>query len=700
MKARKLFLLSLILILPGLASGDDAFSITSGRVSRAADVSGRATVSRGTTGASRAIGGRASVSRSGGESGVVSRRGVVSGVSAARVAATPATVTPSTTTTTISGNSGRVGMRAASSTSRSPSLTSVSVSNKTTTSVSESIKDVTANLTSLSELADYCKEQYTQCMDNFCNVLDDNQGRCSCSRNVKNYEKTEEALRTATEELQDVAQRIQYIGLTGEEINMLFTQTEAELAMQNTADNSKIKNDLDRIKNMIVGVKSGSSGAAVTDTAGISLDFSNLLSFNIDSYGFDLSGLFGTTTTQNTQSIGNQRGEALYKSAAARCKQAVLANCSAQGVDSAVIINAYDMEIDRQCIIYERALIDSNNQMVATVRNAKTVLQKARLMLAQQKNQYDLKGCVSALDSCMQDDYVCGTDYEECLDPTGKYIVEGQVVVGSMPGEAGGEWAENKTSAANGLYTVWNETGQSGGRNIWGPSASNPFTIANYISGSLKLENAKATAPKDISQFLQTKIGYHDNTSGRNYGMCMSVLNKCQDFTYDKNGKYIANNQIISEYMQRAFRQIKTSQDRILSNYATNCLSDVTSCLSQNNYSFATSASANPSNIAIRACLPVINTCRSVTLGLTEASVDITDLSEIYTWLDAGIATTFRTTCENSGGSWNGATGVCTCTGLANSSQDAAKRMCVCNSGYTYQLNEAGTAYICASTGS
>ena len=690
-----IFLLSLIVALPGVAVGaEDLGGVRT-------NASGRANVSRGAISTGRSVPGRATVSRSpSATSGVVSRRGAsASNATVARDAVTTTTAVQMSGSNSV-GTSGRVGMRAAGSAVRSPSIASVSVSNNATTTISESIKDVTANLDSLAELSDYCKAQYDECMDNFCNVLDDNQGRCSCSKNVKNYEKTEEALRAAAEELQDVAQRIQYIGLTADEINTLFTQTEAEMTMQNVTDNSKIKNDLDRIKNMIVEVKSGSSSAAVADNSGISIDFSNLLSFNIDSYGFDLSGMFGTTNTQNTQSIGNQRGEALYRSAAARCKQAVLSNCAAQGVDSAVIINAYDMEIDKQCIRYERALTDSNQQMVATVRNAKTVLQKARLMVAQQKNQYDLRGCISALDSCMQDDYVCGTDYEECLDPTGKYIVEGQVVVGSMPGEAGGEWVENKTSAANGLYTVWNENGQAGGRNIWGPSASNPFTIANYISGSLKLENAKATAPKDISQFLQTKIGYHDNTSGRNYGMCMSVLNKCQDFTYDKNGKYIANNQIISEYMQRAFRQIKTSQDRILSNYATNCLSDVTSCLSQNNYSFATSASANPSNIAIRACLPVINTCRSVTLGLTEASVDITDLSEIYTWLDAGIATTFRSTCENSGGSWNGATGVCTCTGLANSSADAAKRMCVCNSGYTYQLNEAGTAYVCASTGS
>ena len=616
----------------------------------------------------------------------------------------------SMTTTKVQAQTMSGGVRPASVSARTPSIASVSVNNNNAvTTIAETVKTVTENLDSLAELSDYCKSQYTQCMDNFCNVLDDNQGRCSCSKNVKNYEKTESALRAATEELQDVAQRIQYIGLTAEEINMLFTQTEAEIALQSASDNSKIKNDLDRIKNMIVNVKSGSSSAAVTENSGISIDFSNLLSFNIDSYGFDLSGLFGTTTTQNTQSIGNQRGEALYKSAAARCKTAVLNNCSAQGVDVAVMVNAYDMEIDRQCIQYERALTDSNNQMLATVRNAKTVLQKARLMISQQKNQYDLRGCVSALDSCMQDDYVCGNDYEECLDPTGRYIVDGEVVVGSMPGMPRGDWRTSDsnttqtTRAFRGLYTVWN-VGGTGTQNIWAPEPkTKPYTIAQYIGATLNEKSAQTNAPKDISEFLQTKIGYNDGKTGRNYGMCMSVLNKCQDYTY-KNGKYDPKNQIISEYMQRAFRQIKASQDNVLSKYASNCLSDVSACLSQNNYGFGASTSGNNnySDIAIRACLPVINTCRSVTLGLSEADVSTDDFSDIYVWLDAGIGTTYQEACELTGGVWEPKTastynGMCTCSGdnagtglypasgMTGSDPNPGNKTCVCASGTPYR---------------
>ena len=568
-----------------------------------------------------------------------------------------------TVAVTESGSSTRIGSRVPG-VARAPSI---SVSSSTTTISKPSVEETISSMESVAELSDHCKAQYMACMDNFCNVLDDNQGRCTCSKNVRNYEKTEEALKTATEELQEVAQRIQYIGLTSEEITTLFTQTEAELAMQNNSDSSKIKNDLDRIKNMIVGVKSGSASSIGDTTSGISLDLSNLLSFNIDSTGFDITSLFTTTTNNNTAAITNQRGEALYKSAAARCKAAVLNSCASQGVEIGVIVNYYDMEIDKQCIQYERALTDANDQMVATVRNAKTVLQKARLMVAQQKNQYDLRGCISALDSCMQDDYVCGTDYEDCLDPSGLYIVGGEVVVGSMPGVSRGSWGDSGDSATadKGLYTTWNHN--SG--NIWSPSESNKYTIQKYIADTVSLGSAKDGATSSVmSIYLQNKLGYHDDATGRNYGMCLSVLNKCQDYTYS-GGKYAPENSaVIKGWMERALRQIKVSQDTVLSKYAQSCISDVTSCLSQNNYSFYASSgarsttSSNPSNMAIKACLPTINTCRSVTLGLGTGSVETDSLEDIYDWLDAAVATLYaqeKACTAIQGATWNNAT--CNC---------------------------------------
>lgn len=530
---------------------------------------------------------------------------------------TPSAVRSATTTNT--GNliqtdtvssplyTGRVGVRTTNTSSigtRAPSATTRIATASVSAATTADVATTTTSMDEIAQMTDYCKAQYTQCMDNFCNVLDDNQGRCSCSANLKNYAKTEEALKKATDDLQDVAQRIQYIGLTSEEITTLFNQTEAEIQMQSQGtDSTQLANDLNRIKNLIVDVKTGTATAS-GDTS-MSLDLSGLLDFSFSNSGFDLASLFGTTTTSTT-SIANQRGAELYKTAAARCKASVLSTCQTQGVDIAVITNSYDLEIDKQCLMYERSLDDANTNMNSTVRNAKSVLQKARLMVAQQKNSYDLRGCVNALDSCMQDDFVCGSDYENCLDSTGRYIVNGEIVIGGTPGPSG---VVNKTT---GLYAAWGT--------LWDADTNLSKVITDSLTPGTAEPDEKAPSP--MVGYLQKKIGYVDSAD-KSKGMCVSILNKCQNYTYTngKDKKYEGNNAVVNNYMQRVVVQIKTAQDEVLANYAQNCINDVSSCLSTNGYVAGGSKNTRPNNVAISACKPVITTCASV-VNTTNINMD------------------------------------------------------------------------------
>ncbi len=522
----------------------------------------------------------------------------------------------------------------------------------------------------LAELTDYCKAQYANCMDNYCNVLDDNQGRCSCSANIKNYAKAEQALKTATEELQDVAQKIQYIGLTTREVETLFTETIAEETMRTKGtDNSQLQASLNKIKDMIIDVKSGTAtSSASNDILGLNFDLSGLLEFSFDSTGFDLGSLFGTT---NTGSVSNQRGEELYKTAAARCKSSVLKACTARGVDASLVTNAYDLEIDRECMAYERSLNDSNDQMLATVRNAKNVLQKARLMVAQQKNAYDMRGCINALDSCMQDEFVCGSDYENCLDPTGRYIVNGEIVVGSQPGHAiDPEYPDRVASVMTSdvcrvnLYRTWDmvpgtceehtpdnyigyPTTNQG--NAWGSGTED--TLSKYIEKTVT-GNYPAKTSENMSLYLQNKIGY--NQKDRNYGMCMSVLNKCQDYTYTRgtgtSAQYEPANQVVQQYLARVLVQIKAKQDEILANYAETCVSDVTSCLGQNGYPTEDPSDWEPTeystnttkmNIAVNACRAQIVTCMSV----NGYSIDTPTPTEMNCWVQGLLYSTSTGEC-------------------------------------------------------
>ena len=489
--------------------------------------------------------------------------------------------------------------RASVVTTRGATMRVATTGSSNVTPTAETVVETTSELDAIKSLTEACQAQYAACMDNYCNVLDDNQGRCTCSKNITNYEKTEAALESATEALQDVARNIQYIGLTSDQISTLFTETEAELSMKNAKDSSAIRSSLDKVKRMVVDVKSGTASATATSGNAMSFDLSGLLNFDMGDFGFDLTSFMNTTS--NTSSISNQRGESLYKTAVARCKASVLNSCTAQGVDAAVVTNSYDLEIDKSCLAYERALTESNTQMTQTVANAKEVLKKARLMVAQNKNSYDLRGCVSALESCMQDDYVCGNGYEGCLDPTGQYIVNGSVVIGSLPG--------NNTDTTTSTYSHDNlfETWKVNGSTPWDGNT----TLVEYIEDTVTSTAAKTSSDK-MSAYLQNKIGYHDDKNNKDYGMCMSVLNQCQNYTYNsKTSKYDPTNEVIKQFLARALVQIKLAQDELLASYAQDCVSDVSSCLTSNNYD-ESNPTGTKSRAAINSCYSQIKTCMSV----------------------------------------------------------------------------------------
>lgn len=556
----------------------------------------------------------------------VSSRQSVSAPNTARAAITQ---TNTVTQPLYNSTTSRVGVRNNSIGSLSAArVASVAVSSTTSST------DDSTSMEEIAQMTDFCKAQYFSCMDNFCNVLDDNQGRCSCSANVVNYNKVEDALKQATEELQNVALQIQYLGLSKEDVVSLFTQTEAEAAMSGTQDTTQLKNDLDKIQKLVVDIKTSTNTSSGAD---FGIDFS---SFNLSlDNGFDLSSLFGTSST-----ISNQRGAELYKTAAARCKTSVLDSCKSQGVDTAVVSNGYDMEIDKQCIVYERALDDSNTKMKRTVMNAKSVLQKARLAVAQSRNSYDMRGCISALDSCMQSDFVCGADYDSCLDPTGRYIVNGQIVTGS-----------NSSDITTGLNTAWG----SGTGNAWtgsgGLDAFISTNVGNFASGNMV-------------GYLETKVG-NINTQGLETGMCMSVLKKCQNYAFTgTNKRYEPKNDVVKEFLKQALTKIKIRQDNLVADFVSSCKADVQSCLVSNG---AVVGDSGPSvgyisNAIANACNTVASTCAGASSSTGTAAELIYDIV-CYTANDAtqGTSTAWTVgtqTCKCPfGTTWSGATKTCNC---------------------------------------
>jgi len=430
-----------------------------------------------------------------------------------------------------------------------------------------------------SDLNSACQQQYNECMDQYCAVVDANQQRCSCSANLAKYAKAQEAVEKANTELNDVAQQIRYVGLSADEIRAIFSATEAEQVMNKTKDNTKTRSLLDDIADMI------KDPSASVDLTGSSTTDS-LLNMDMD-FSSDSSDMFSLDMfSSNSNDISSKRGTALYNEAKKRCK-AVLNRCKDAGGTEDQISGNYDLAIAKDCIAYEQGLEKLNKTLVNNVRSANLMLQKARLAVLQNKNEYDVKGCVGALENCMLDDMVCGDDYVKCLDPTKRYIDEnGTVVLG-----------RNLPNITN-FMTDYNNT----------------QIDANFIKGSLTDTSCPNHDGACIVGYLMKKIG--TGATVKDGGLCRAVLDKCQDYTYTQNNKtakYDPYNEVVVHYIQRAMVNIKAAQSRIISNYASTCMAEVEDCYNQQSTQITSWSSAVTVNNIYRvmtgACYNVALTC-------------------------------------------------------------------------------------------
>lgn len=450
------------------------------------------------------------------------------------------------------------------------------------TVTAETIAEAQNRLEQTTSLNQSCQEQYNTCMDQFCSVIDSNQKRCSCSANLSNYAKVEEAVKDANTQLNEVAQRIRYVGLSADEIRAIMNATEAEEALSGTTDNTETRNMLEEIEDLIRDPTSSTSYSSSSTSIGLdmNLDFS---SNSADLFNLDF---LNTGTT----SFSNLRGSSLYNAAKQRCN-AVLTKCKAAGADTDLITGNYDLAIDKDCIAYEQGLTKMNETLVSNVRSANLMLQKARLAVLQNKNQYDAKGCIAALETCMTDDMVCGSDYTKCLDPTKRYIDEnGEVILGQDITDITGFMQNYNNAQINSTFL------------------SDAYNVSmDTVTCSGGAGNNGACNVKYLLQKIGTKQEVTDE------GLCRAVLDKCQNYTYDSNGNYKPYNDIVVNYVQRAMVNIQAQQRQIISDYAANCMVDIATCYNQqvtqvNSWSSSASISGIY-NVMRGACRNVALTC-------------------------------------------------------------------------------------------
>lgn len=465
----------------------------------------------------------------------------------------------------------------------------------------ESIAAAKEKLEQTASLNKSCQDQYNECMDQFCAVVDANQKRCSCSANLSKYIKSEQAVKDANVELNEVAQRIRYVGLSADEIRAIMEETEAEEALSSTKDTSETRSLLAEIEDMIRDPVSSSSTYSESETFGLDID----LDFSSDEGDmFSLDFLNGNSSS----SMANLRGAELYKAAKKRCNT-VLTQCKEAGATSTQITGNYDLAIDKDCIAYEQGLTKMNETLVSNVRSANRMLQKARLAVLQNKNQYDAKGCIAALNTCMTDDMVCGSDYYKCIDPTKQYIDEnGQVVLGQNISNILEFMKEynNASITSNFLKRVY-DTQQIDEYSCKAETVDADGLPQTDPNGDILLGNNGAC----VIKYLLTKIGTKSSVTEE--GLCRAVLDKCQRYTYDTNDNYKPYNDVVVNYVQRAMTNIRSAQQNIVYEYASSCMQDVAECYNQQLSRVNSWASgANPESIMAvmrGACRNVALTC-------------------------------------------------------------------------------------------
>jgi hypothetical protein len=425
-----------------------------------------------------------------------------------------------------------------------------------------------------------CSAAYFDCMNQFCNVLDANQKQCTCSNRLSSYKATEDSLSNANNELNDVAQQIRYVGLSADEVRSILKETEAEQVMSSLSDTTQSRKMLEQIESMIRNPESGSSSSSGGSSG---LDFE--LDFGGSSDFSDMGNLFS-----NNASFANMRGTELYSAAKSKCKS-IMTRCAPKSADQGIISGQYEIEIDKACVAYEAGMKKAIQNVKTNVRSAIQMLQKARLAVLESHNEYDARGCVGALDSCMKDDMVCGEKYYKCIDPDKKTVDEsGKVIPGS------------------------DITGV--GESMKDYSAASLDTLAGQTSCTTSNDHADLKNGCKIIKYLRNKIG---ESSGGTLvsGFCRPVLDRCRQFTY-QDGVYVPNNSIVKSYLERAMTQIYAAKNSIMTEYASTCIADVSACYNSQItqvQSYATGISLTPDLVK-----PVLmGACRNVALSCAYA---------------------------------------------------------------------------------
>lgn len=246
-----------------------------------------------------------------------------------------------------------------------------------------------------------CKSAYFTCMDQFCQLKNDDYRRCSCSNRVFDLEDIRDVMQDANDQLTVFTENLDVVGMTAEQATAMKTASEGENAL--TADTSASKQLLQAIMNSIRG-EDASVGGKYSDLNSVTLSF-------------DTVNAFGTADAG--QVIATYNGQNLYNAVYPQCREAVRADCTDAQLQRA--ITAYLMAVEQDCNTVEAAIENQQKEMKSAVRESSALLDLARVENRQNHNSSDMATCLTEVENAVLSEEVCGAGYHKCLD-NGEFI--------------------------------------------------------------------------------------------------------------------------------------------------------------------------------------------------------------------------------------------------------------------------------------
>jgi len=247
-----------------------------------------------------------------------------------------------------------------------------------------------------------CKTAYFTCMDQFCQLKNDNYRRCSCSDRIVSLQDAQNSLQQASEQLNAFNENLDIVGKTAAQAVAMNTASEGELAMGK--DNSASKALLNAILNSIRGTDSRVENNKLSELNSVDLSF-------------DAANSFGTTDVG--QVIASYNGQALYSAVYPQCRNAVQSSCNNASLQRAV--NAYLMAIEQDCNTVQTAINNKQKETHAAIRESSALLDLARAENHKNHNADDIATCLTNVEAAILSEEVCGANYHKCLD-NGEYI--------------------------------------------------------------------------------------------------------------------------------------------------------------------------------------------------------------------------------------------------------------------------------------